>query len=109
MGPMAPSKSRETRAYEYRHSNRCTPSALEPSNSKSPCATINPLKRVITSQDIPAGGELRVPAGRIVTASAREVAAARGVRILELPEDQMSAWRRRKRRSPSAPITAASA
>jgi len=49
------------------------------------------MKRVVTSQDIPAAGELRVPLGVIVTASAREVAASRGVRILELPEDQLSA------------------
>jgi ribose 5-phosphate isomerase B len=46
---------------------------------------------VITAQDVPAGGELRVPVGTIVTSSAREVAAGRGVRILELPEDQLSA------------------
>jgi ribose 5-phosphate isomerase B len=49
------------------------------------------MKRVITAQDVPAGGELRVPVGTIVTSSAREVAAGRGVRILELPEDQLSA------------------
>ena len=49
------------------------------------------MKRVVTSQDIPASGELKVPAGAIVTASARETAAGRGVRILELPEDQISA------------------
>ena len=49
------------------------------------------MKRVITAQDVPAGGELRVPVGTIVTSSAREVAAARGVRIVEVPEDQLSA------------------
>jgi ribose 5-phosphate isomerase B len=49
------------------------------------------MKRVITAVDIPATGDLRVPVGSIVTASAREVAGARGVRILELPEDQLSA------------------
>jgi ribose 5-phosphate isomerase B len=48
------------------------------------------MKTVITAQDIPAGGELRIPIGSIVTASARETAAARGVHILELPEDQVS-------------------
>jgi ribose 5-phosphate isomerase B len=48
------------------------------------------MKRVITAQDIPSGGELRVPIGSIITASAREVAAARGVQISELPEDQVS-------------------
>jgi ribose 5-phosphate isomerase B len=49
------------------------------------------MKRVVTAQDVPASGEVRVPAGTIVTASAREVAAARGVRILEVPDDQCSA------------------
>ena len=49
------------------------------------------MKRVITAGDVPAGGELRVPVGAIVTPSAYETAAARGVRILELPEDQISA------------------
>ena len=49
------------------------------------------MKRVITAQDVPVGGELRVPVGTIVTSSAREVAAGRGVRILEVPEDQLSA------------------
>ena len=49
------------------------------------------MKRVITAQDIPASGELRVPVGSIVTASARETAAARGVRIAELPEEQLTA------------------
>jgi ribose 5-phosphate isomerase B len=48
------------------------------------------MKRVITAQDIPAAGELRIPTGSIVTPSAREVAAGRGVRILELPEDQVT-------------------
>src|SRR5437660_1509026 len=52
---------------------------------------LNYMKRVVTAQDVPAGGELRVPVGSIVTASARELAAARGVRIAELPEDQLSA------------------
>ena len=49
------------------------------------------MKRVITAQDVPVGGELRVPVGTIVTSSAREVAAGRGVRIVEVPEDQLSA------------------
>jgi len=49
------------------------------------------MKRVITVQDVPAAGELRVPTGTIVTSSAREVAESRGVHILELPEDQLSA------------------
>ena len=40
--------------------------------------------------DVPASGELRVSPETIVTAVARETAAARGVRILEVPEDQVS-------------------
>jgi len=49
------------------------------------------MKQVITAQDVPPGGEMRIAIGSIVTPSAREAAAARGVRILELPEDQVSA------------------
>jgi ribose 5-phosphate isomerase B len=49
------------------------------------------LKRVITAQDIPPGGEFRIPLGSIVTPSAREIADARGVRIVELPADQIVA------------------
>jgi ribose 5-phosphate isomerase B len=48
------------------------------------------MRQVITAQDVPGAGELRVPIGSIITASAREVAAARGVRILEVPEDQVA-------------------
>jgi len=48
------------------------------------------MKPVITAQDVPAAGDLRVPIGAVITPSAREVAAARGVRILELPDDQVS-------------------
>ena len=47
------------------------------------------MKRVITAQDLPESGELRVPIGTLVTPSAREVAAERGVRIREVPEDQL--------------------
>ncbi len=49
------------------------------------------MKQVITAQDVPAAGDLRIPEGSIVTAAAREVAASRGVRILELPEEQLTA------------------
>jgi ribose 5-phosphate isomerase B len=48
------------------------------------------MKRVVTVQDVPVAGELRVPIGAIITPSARETAASRGVRILELPEDEVS-------------------
>ena len=46
------------------------------------------MKRVITAQDIPASGEMRIPIGSIITPSARDVADARGVRLLELPADR---------------------
>jgi ribose 5-phosphate isomerase B len=47
------------------------------------------MKRVITAQDIPASGEMRIPIGSIITPSARDVAEARGVRLLEIPADQV--------------------
>lgn len=49
------------------------------------------MKKVITVQDVPLSGDLRVPIGTIITPSAREVAASRGVRIAELAEDELSA------------------
>jgi ribose 5-phosphate isomerase B len=49
------------------------------------------MKRVITAVDIPSAGDLPVPTGSIITGSARDVAAERGVRIIELPEEQLSA------------------
>src|SRR6266567_7337015 len=52
------------------------------------CATFDSMKRVVTAQDVPASGEVRVPVGTIVTSCALEVAASRGVRIVEVPEDQ---------------------
>jgi len=48
------------------------------------------MRQVVTAEDVPASGDLRVSPEAIVTASARETAAARGVRILEVPEDQVS-------------------
>jgi len=48
------------------------------------------MRRVITVEDVPPAGELRIPIGAIVTPSAREVAAARDVRLLEVPEDQVT-------------------
>lgn len=48
------------------------------------------MRQVVTAMDVPASGELRVSPETIVTAVARETAAARGVRILEVPEDQVS-------------------
>ena len=49
------------------------------------------MKQVIKAQDVPLSGELRVSVGTIVTSSAREVAAGRGVRIVEVADDQLSA------------------
>jgi ribose 5-phosphate isomerase B len=48
------------------------------------------MRRVITQQDIPEAGELRVPPGTIFTPSARDLAGSRGVKITELPEDELS-------------------
>lgn len=44
--------------------------------------------RWVTSEDIPRAGELRVAAGAIFTPSARELAEARAIRIIELREGQ---------------------
>ncbi len=48
------------------------------------------IRQVVTAVDVPASGELRVSPEAIVTTVARETAAARGVRIREVPEDQVS-------------------
>ena len=53
------------------------------------------MRKVITAHDVPGGGDFRIPAGSLVTPSAREAAAERGVRILELPEDQIPPGTRR--------------
>lgn len=47
------------------------------------------MRRVITYQDIPASGELQVPLDAVITPSARDVAAERGVKIVPLPADQI--------------------
>ena len=44
--------------------------------------------RWVTSEDVPRSGELRVPMGAIFTPSARELAEARAIRIIELPAGQ---------------------
>jgi ribose 5-phosphate isomerase B len=49
------------------------------------------MKQVITAQDVPPGGDLRVVRGAIVTPSARELMAARGVRLLEVSQEEMPA------------------
>jgi ribose 5-phosphate isomerase B len=48
------------------------------------------MRRVITLQDIPDSGDMQVPIGTIITPSARERAADRGIRIQEVPEDELS-------------------
>jgi len=47
------------------------------------------MRLVITYQDIPTSGELQVPMDAIVTPSARDAAAERGVKIVALPADQI--------------------
>ena len=47
------------------------------------------MRLVITYQDIPPTGELQVPTGTVITPSARDVAAERGVKIVVLPADQI--------------------
>jgi ribose 5-phosphate isomerase B len=49
------------------------------------------MKQVITAQDVPAGGELKVLRGAIITPSARELLASRGVRLLEVSQEEMPA------------------
>ena len=44
--------------------------------------------RWVTSEDVPRAGELRVPAGAIWTPSARELAEARAIRVIELRDGQ---------------------
>jgi ribose 5-phosphate isomerase B len=49
------------------------------------------MRLVITYQDIPLSGEVQVPIGTIITPSARDLAAERGVKIAILPADQVHA------------------
>ena len=46
------------------------------------------MRQVFTERDIPLGGELRVPAGSILTPSARDLAKDRGVNIVELKKGE---------------------
>jgi ribose 5-phosphate isomerase B len=48
------------------------------------------MRRVITAQDVPESGELKLPTGTLITPSARDLAASRGVEIVEVPEEQLS-------------------
>ncbi len=47
------------------------------------------MNKVITSAEVPAGGELKIAPGTIVTPSARDLARDRGVKIVEVPADQI--------------------
>jgi len=47
------------------------------------------VKNLITQADVPASGELKVAPGTIITPSARDLAKDRGVRIVEVPADQI--------------------
>ena len=47
------------------------------------------MRTVITAAEVPASGELRIAAGSIVTPSARDLARDRGVKIVEVPPDQI--------------------
>jgi len=49
------------------------------------------MRNVITTLDLPASGDFKVPRGSIVTPSARDLATARGVRIVEVADDQLPA------------------
>ena len=52
-------------------------------------AASDSMRLVITYQDIPPSGELQVPLGAVITPSARDTAAERGVKIVMLPADQI--------------------
>jgi ribose 5-phosphate isomerase B len=47
------------------------------------------MKQVVTTQDVPSSGELKVLRGAIVTPAARELLTARGVRLLEVSPEEM--------------------
>jgi len=48
------------------------------------------VKQVITLADVPISGELKVATGAIITPSARDLAKDRGVKIVEVPADQIN-------------------
>jgi ribose 5-phosphate isomerase B len=47
------------------------------------------VRQVITESDIPGSGDLRIASGSIVTPSARDLATDRGVKLVEVPVDQL--------------------
>jgi ribose 5-phosphate isomerase B len=48
------------------------------------------MRAVITESDIPHAGDLKIARGAIVTPSARDLARERGVRLLEVAQDQLA-------------------
>jgi ribose 5-phosphate isomerase B len=48
------------------------------------------VRKVITAADIPPSGDLQIAAGSIITPSARDLASDRGVKLIEVPADQLS-------------------
>ncbi len=52
-----------------------------------------PRRRILTVEDLPQSGELRVPYDAVLTPLARDEAARRGVRIREVPEAEAEAAR----------------
>jgi len=55
------------------------------------CAIIKAMRRVVTVQDIPAGGVFRVERGALWTPSARDLARERGVEIVEMDAEELAA------------------
>jgi len=47
------------------------------------------MPAVITESDVPLSGELKIAIGTIVTPSARDLARIRGVKLTEIPKDQL--------------------
>ena len=47
------------------------------------------MRQVVTESDIPESGDLRIASGSIVTPSARDLATDRGVKLVEVPVDQL--------------------
>lgn len=47
------------------------------------------MRKVITEADVPGTGEFKIPAGSIITPSARDLAKDRGVKLIEVPADQL--------------------
>lgn len=47
------------------------------------------MRQVITESDIPGSGDLHIASGSIVTPSARDLATDRGVKLVEVPVDQL--------------------